>query len=106
MLGSWNWVARLGLAAISIAAIGACDGGWQSDYWDHYDDTNYLDMVCDKTGCFFCDDGRCEEYRCDYDHQCPGGRVCTIDQRCLPSAIEITLSRGMTTSCSLRRNTT
>ncbi len=42
------------------------------------------EMQCDATGCWHCDDGICEEYRCDETHQCPMQTFCSADRRCLP----------------------
>jgi hypothetical protein len=60
-----------------MTMVSACSDGY-------YLSDDYDDMVCDQSGCFFCDQGICSEYRCDAEHQCPMGRICTVDQRCLP----------------------
>ncbi|HRE89433.1 MAG TPA: hypothetical protein PK095_09855 [Myxococcota bacterium] len=73
-------VSRLfGAGAVALFSLGAlgCSGEFHSD-------RGLDDMVCDSGGCFVCDDGRCEEYRCDATHQCPMQRTCSIDNRCLP----------------------
>jgi hypothetical protein len=51
---------------------------------DFHSNTNRREMRCDATGCWHCDDGTCEEYRCDETHQCPMKTVCSIDRRCMP----------------------
>ena len=53
-------------------------------------DRDLEDMVCDSTGCWHCDGGECGEYRCNETHQCPIGRVCSADKRCLPGTDEPT----------------
>ena len=71
-------MSRLGSALIvaffASASLSAC--GFSLTH-------EYEDMVCDDTGCFHCDDGVCETYSCNFDHQCPMGRFCTSDNLCL-----------------------
>lgn len=65
------------LAGLFLLGVSACSGEFHSN-------RGLEDMVCDSTGCWRCDDGRCQEYRCDATHQCPMQRTCSIDNRCLP----------------------
>ena len=70
--------------ALAVFTLGACVAEWQAFEGAYSAEWTYSDLVCDNSGCFFCDDFVCEEYRCDYLDQCPSGYVCTYDQRCLP----------------------
>lgn len=67
---------HLFLATVGALALG-CSG-------DFHSDRGLNDMTCDESGCFFCGDGFCEEYRCDETHQCPMQTQCSADHHCLP----------------------
>lgn len=68
---------RLGALALFSLGILGCSGEFHSD-------RGLDDMVCDSAGCWVCDNGDCDEYRCDATHQCPMQRTCSSDNRCLP----------------------
>lgn len=68
------------LAAAGALSLMACSG-------DFHSDRGLREMSCDETGCFFCQGGDCEEYRCDETHQCPMDRVCTTDHHCMPEGV-------------------
>lgn len=70
---------------LAVFMLGACVAEWNGLYDDTFESEWFFsDLICDQSGCYFCDDYLCEEYRCDATDQCPVGYVCAHDQRCLP----------------------
>ncbi len=79
---------RTALMAVGALALlaGACNTNYEDSEWYNDSGSMYYDMECNSSGCFFCDGPSCEEYRCDFSHQCPKGRVCGVGHSCLPES--------------------